>query len=90
MEGKNEPPHERGITPRTFDHIFKVIEGTPSVQFLVRCSYLELYNEEIRDLLSPSHMTKLELREKPEQGVFIKDLSKIVVKSVSDLNEWLK
>ncbi|CAK61968.1 unnamed protein product (macronuclear) [Paramecium tetraurelia] len=90
MEGKNDPPHERGITPRTFDHIIKVIEGTPNIQFLVRCSYLELYNEEVRDLLSPNHLTKLELREKPEQGIFVKDLSKIVVKSVAELNEWLK
>lgn len=31
MEGKNDPPHERGITPRTFDHVFKVIEGTPNI-----------------------------------------------------------
>jgi len=90
MEGKQEPPHERGITPRTFDHVFKVIEGTPTVQFLVRVSYLELYNEEVRDLLSPNHLNKLELREKPDCGVFVKDLSKHTVKSVEELNEWLK
>lgn len=66
MEGKADPPHERGIIPRTFDHVFKVIEGTPNIQFLVRVSYLELYNEEIRDLLAHNPLNKLELREKPE------------------------
>ena len=65
MEGKNEPAHERGIIPRTFENIFRSIEGTP-IQFLVRASYLELYNEEVRDLLSQSHLNKLELREKPD------------------------
>lgn len=85
-----EPAHERGIIPRTFDHIFRVIEGTPNIQFLVRVSYLELYNEEIRDLLSPNHMGKLELKEKPDEGVYVKDLSRIVVKSVSGLLEQLK
>ncbi|KAM3134225.1 hypothetical protein pb186bvf_013645 [Paramecium bursaria] len=90
MEGKWEPPHERGIIPRTFEHVFRVIEGTPNIQFLVRVSYLELYNEEVRDLLSPNHLTKLELREKPDEGVYVKDLSRIVVRSVVELNEQLK
>jgi len=51
MEGKDEPKSLRGIIPRTFEHIFRAIKGTPNVQFLVRVSFLELYNEEIRDLL---------------------------------------
>ena len=88
MEGRNEPQHERGIIPRTFEHVFRSIEGTP-IQFLVRASYLELYNEEVRDLLSKSHLNKLELREKPDQGVYVKDLSRQIVKSVAELNEWL-
>lgn len=29
MEGKSSPPEMRGIIPRTFEHIFKVIDGTP-------------------------------------------------------------
>jgi len=55
----------------------------------VRASYLELYNEEIRDLLSKNHMAKLELREKPEEGIYVKDLSRHVVKSVQELLQWL-
>lgn len=59
MEGKLDPPELRGIIPRTFDHIYRVIEGTPSKQFLVRASFLELYNEEVRDLLSKNAKNKL-------------------------------
>jgi len=59
MEGKLDPPELRGIIPRTFDHIYRVIEGTPSKQFLVRASFLELYNEEVRDLLAKNAKNKL-------------------------------
>ena len=34
-------------------------------------------------------MTKLELREKPDEGVYVKDLSRQVVQSVAELHQWL-
>ena len=68
-----------GIIPRTFDHIFNVIGGTPDRNFLVRASFLELYNEEVRDLLCKNYKNKLELRENPDQGVYVKDLSYNIV-----------
>jgi hypothetical protein len=37
--------------PRSFESIFKEIEMDSTKEFLVRASYLEIYNEEIRDLL---------------------------------------
>jgi len=47
MEGKltKEKPELMGIIPRSFMHIFDHIEATPHMQFLVRASMLELYNE---------------------------------------------
>jgi kinesin family protein 3/17 len=36
----------------------------------VRTSFLELYNEEVRDLLSKNYKNKIELREKPDSGGF--------------------
>ena len=42
----------KGIMPRSFETIFKSIECDPKKQYLVRASYLEIYNEEIKDLLS--------------------------------------
>ncbi len=40
-----------GITPRTFSHIFEMIHSSDKCQFLVSCSMLELYNEQVFDLL---------------------------------------
>lgn len=52
MEGMADPPELRGIIPNAFQHIFdKVAVAEERQQFLVRASYLEIYNEEIRDLL---------------------------------------
>jgi len=53
MTGEESNPVEMGIMPRSFDDVFKRIEGdSEQTQFLIRSSYLEIYNEEIRDLLS--------------------------------------
>ncbi|KRW98337.1 P-loop containing nucleoside triphosphate hydrolase [Pseudocohnilembus persalinus] len=89
MSGKNDPQDLQGITPRSFRHIFKAVQGTPNVQFLVRCSYIELYNEEVRDLLSSQYGKKLELREKPDTGVYIKDLSSYTVSNPDDMQRKL-
>lgn len=45
MEGDKNNPDEKGIIPRTFEHVFKSIEGTPNLEFVVQASMLELYNE---------------------------------------------
>lgn len=52
MEGTQDPPELRGIIPNSFSHIFDKVALSENKQFLVRASYLEIYNEEIRDLLS--------------------------------------
>ena len=51
---------------------------------------LELYNEEVRDLLNKYFNKKLELRETPDTGVFIKDLSNHLVQDSMQLREKLK
>jgi len=47
---------------------------------------LEIYNEEIRDLLSKNGSSKLELKEK-DNTVYVKDLSTFVVKTPDDMME---
>ena len=53
----------------------------------MRASYLEIYNEEIRDLLSKNPKNKLDLHEKPDSGVYVRDLSYFAVKSVDEIRE---
>ena len=90
MEGKDEPSTLRGIIPRTFDQIFFGIEQHPDRQFLVRVSFLEIYNEEIHDLLAKSAKTKLDLKEGQDSGFYVKDLSSFVVKGIAEMREVME
>lgn len=85
MVGPPEPEELHGVIPRTFAHIFNSINMTPSKKFLVRASYLEIYNEEIRDLLSKNPKQKLELKDHVDGGVYVKDLTNMISKGVTDL-----
>ena len=43
----------KGIIPKSVRHIFGFIDGDDNgKKFLIRCAYLEIYNEQILDLLS--------------------------------------
>ena len=56
---------------------------------MVRASYLEIYNEEIRDLLSKNPKNRLELHEKPDSGVYVKDLSYYAAKTAQEICDVL-
>lgn len=84
MQGVIEPTSQRGIIPRAFDHIFETVSITEDTKFLIRASYLEIYNEEIRDLLGKDNKVTLSLKEHPEKGVYVQGLSYHTVQNVSD------
>eukprot|EP00191_Tetraselmis_sp_GSL018_P019273 CAMPEP_0177590532 /NCGR_PEP_ID=MMETSP0419_2-20121207/7465_1 /TAXON_ID=582737 /ORGANISM="Tetraselmis sp., Strain GSL018" /LENGTH=750 /DNA_ID=CAMNT_0019081115 /DNA_START=182 /DNA_END=2434 /DNA_ORIENTATION=- len=79
------PGELQGIIPNAFKHIFSHIDASDNTQFLVRASYLEIYNEEIRDLLSRNPKNKLDLKENVDTGVYVKGLNSFVVKSVPEI-----
>ncbi|XP_068928112.1 kinesin-like protein KIF3C [Petaurus breviceps papuanus] len=85
MQGTWAEPEQRGVIPSAFEHIFTHISRSQNQQYLVRASYLEIYQEEIRDLLSKEPGKRLELKENPETGVYIKDLSSFVTKNVKEI-----
>lgn len=64
MTGDLEKPELRGIIPNSFAHIFDhIAKCKENTTFLVRVSYLEIYNEEIRDLLDKEGgATNLEIK----------------------------
>ncbi|CAI5687021.1 unnamed protein product [Oreochromis niloticus] len=84
MQGVSEPATQKGVIPRAFEHIFESIQCAENTKFLVRASYLEIYNEEIRDLLGSDTKQRLELKEHPERGVYVRDLSMHTVHSVGE------
>lgn len=51
---------------------------------MVRVSYFEIYNEEVRDLLSKK-CQNLEIKERPDIGVYVKDLSTFIVNNADDM-----
>ncbi|MEQ2310060.1 Kinesin-like protein kif3b [Ameca splendens] len=90
MQGVWLDPEKQGVIPNAFDHIFTHISRSQSdKQYLVRASYLEIYREEVRDLLDPNHGNTrgLELRESPETGVYVQDLTSCVCKSIKEIEE---
>ena len=53
MTGEMSSPEGSGVIPRAVGHIFRYLNGLGCVnEFTVKCSFLELYNEEITDLLA--------------------------------------
>ena len=56
----------------------------------MRATYLEIYQEEVRDLLSKNPNQRLEVKESAEKGVYVKGLVQFVVKSVAEINSVLQ
>jgi len=88
-------PDEPGIIPRTCEDLFQRIEGnkSPHVSYTVRVSYFEVYNEHVRDLLTPPSSSQargsgpnyLKIREHPQEGPYIKDLTDLPVRNYGEL-----
>ena len=75
MMGVDDPIENKGIIPRAFEHIFDQVAVAEDVKYLIHASYLEIYNEEVRDLLGKDAKKKLDLHEHPEKGVYVQGLS---------------
>mmetsp|Transcript_1675 Transcript_1675/g.3912 ORF Transcript_1675/g.3912 Transcript_1675/m.3912 type:complete len:854 (-) Transcript_1675:171-2732(-) len=88
MEGFNRDGgiEARGIIPRAIEQIFGHIQkfASPRMRFLVRASYLQIYNEQISDLLKPER-SNLTIREDKRRGVYVEGLSEWVVRSPAEI-----
>lgn len=89
MEGlrKSNTDEHIGIMPRAFKQIFQHVDSHKDVQFLISASYLEIYQEQIHDLLRKDLSYKLELHEQPDTGVYVKDLTSMVCKCIADIEK---
>lgn len=77
MEGRPDPANQRGIIPHSFHHIFEHMNSAneKNQQYLIRASFLEIYNKEIKNLLSKNPKNSLELKENANSGVYVKDVA---------------
>ncbi|KAL3828638.1 hypothetical protein ACJIZ3_017440 [Penstemon smallii] len=83
-----------GMTPRVFEYLFSRIQKDKDarreekLKFTCRCSFLEIYNEQIVDLLDPSS-ANLQIREDTKKGVYVENLTEIEVTSARDVIQQL-
>ncbi|XP_062101700.1 kinesin-like protein KIN-7C, mitochondrial isoform X2 [Humulus lupulus] len=76
MHGEQKSP---GVIPLAVKDVFGIIQETPGREFLLRVSYLEIYNEVINDLLDPLGQN-LRIRE-DAQGTYVEGIKEEVVLS---------
>ncbi|KAI8936053.1 hypothetical protein NX059_007554 [Plenodomus lindquistii] len=91
MQGTATNP---GVIPLAITDIFSYIRETPHREFLLRVSYLEIYNERIHDLLAgpiagmngqPGPQEEIKLREDSKRGVYATPLKEEIVQSPTQL-----
>ncbi|GAB4815485.1 hypothetical protein N2152v2_002531 [Parachlorella kessleri] len=86
----------RGLIQRVFEHLFMRIREKQEqaregevCKFMLRCSFLEIYNETLTDLLNPA-ATNLAVREDIRKGVFVEGLREDECCSVEDVIQLLQ
>ncbi|XVF55755.1 hypothetical protein PTKIN_Ptkin06aG0062300 [Pterospermum kingtungense] len=89
-----ELPAEAGVIPRAVKQIFDTLESQ-NAEYSVKVTFLELYNEEITDLLAPEEISKVALDEKQKKqlplmedgkgGVLVRGLEEEIVTSASEI-----
>lgn len=86
-------PEDPGLLQRITEALFERKktheEADTENQLKVTCSYLEIYNEKLRDLLDPSEK-KLKVYATKKQGVFVKNLQTVLCESYDDILQLLK
>ena len=86
MQGTATSP---GVIPLAITDIFSFIRETPHREFLLRVSYLEIYNEKIHDLLSAPvagpQQEEIKLREDSKRGIYATPLKEEIVQSPTQL-----
>ncbi|XP_016079113.1 PREDICTED: centromere-associated protein E isoform X3 [Miniopterus natalensis] len=80
-----------GVIPRAIHDIFQKIEKFPDREFLLRVSYMEIYNETITDLLCDTRKMKpLIIREDFNRNVYVSDLTEEVIYTSEMALKWIR
>ncbi|XP_037305357.2 centromere-associated protein E [Pungitius pungitius] len=80
-----------GVIPLAVDEVFQTIRNCSKKEFLLRVSYMEIYNETVSDLLVDSRKRKpLEVRETINKNIYVADLTEELVTSTSQVLAWIR
>ncbi|KAM4079934.1 hypothetical protein ACJW30_09G152800 [Castanea mollissima] len=86
MRGSEAEP---GVIPLSVRDLFRTIQQDVDREFLLRMSYMEIYNEEINDLLAPEHR-KLQIHESIERGIYVAGLREEIVASPEQVLHFME
>ncbi|CAK0736757.1 hypothetical protein CVIRNUC_000798 [Coccomyxa viridis] len=81
----------RGLTPRVFESLFQRIAeldkeaGAGQRTVKCKCSFLEIYNETLTDLLSPAEGQHLQIREDASHGIYVENLCEEAASGMEDV-----
>lgn len=80
MQGSMVKKKLKGIVPRLVSSLFQFIYDSPEhLEFIVKISMLEIYLEEIKDLLNPNSQKKVRIRNSPTTGITLQNLGEVCV-----------
>ncbi len=87
MRGTDKNP---GIIPLAIKEIFRLLDEDKSItKYTLKASYLELYNEQVNDLLNANNKN-LEIRESVQKGVFVNNLTEVLFTNTDKAMQLLK
>ncbi|XP_066279376.1 kinesin-like protein KIF16B isoform X2 [Branchiostoma lanceolatum] len=96
MMGDQNTPNQQGLTPRICEGLYSRIEANDEegISYRTEVSYLEIYNERVRDLLRTPRKGMamghtLKVREHPKEGPYVQDLSKHLVQDYGDIEQLM-
>jgi hypothetical protein len=81
--------NQRGILEMAAIDILNLIAETSDRDFLVRVSFVEIYNENIRDLLSDAADSSVTIREDPKKGVYC-DAMEVIITDYESIIKCLR
>uniref|UniRef100_A0A8C6L2P3 Centromere-associated protein E n=1 Tax=Nothobranchius furzeri TaxID=105023 RepID=A0A8C6L2P3_NOTFU len=83
--------HNPGVIPLAVEEVFQSIKNFPNKEFLLRVSYMEIYNETVTDLLVDSWKRKpLEVRESINKNICVADLTEELVTTCAQALAWVR
>ncbi|CAD8061889.1 unnamed protein product [Paramecium primaurelia] len=88
MEGPDNPNERtKGLIPRVMTELFDVVHSkSDDLIYIVKVSFLEIYNEKIMDLLD-TNKTNLKIKEDRLRGIFVQNITEIKVESPEEMKQ---
>lgn len=90
FEGESTPD-SHGLVPRVTSHLFDQIAtfGSTAVEYIIKCSFVEIYNEQINDLFNPASKP-LRVRETARKGVWVEGITEAFATCKQDVADMVR